>query len=114
MATVHQHLVDVTISSDGLEKVAMNAGALEALKDLKLFDDDGPMPKPASTALGVLARLEERIAKRMAGSDTHKVRRSLAERLERLRQNPIEAAVENVDQQRPLRTRPCTADGIAS
>ncbi len=56
------------------------------------------MPKPAPTALEVLARLEERIAKRMAGSDTQKVWRTLPERLERLRQNRIEIAVQNVDQ----------------
>jgi type I restriction enzyme R subunit len=97
MAIVHEHLVDVTISSDELEKVAMDAGALEALKDLKLFDDDSPMPKPAPTALEVLSKLEERIAKRMAGSDTHKVWRSLAERLEMLRQNRIETAEASVE-----------------
>ena len=97
MAIVHEHLVDVTISSDELEKVAMDSGALEALKELKLFDDGGAGPKPKPTALEVLAKLEERIAKRMAGSDTHKVWRSLAERLEMLRQSRIETAEASVE-----------------
>ena len=97
MAIVHEHLVDVTISSEDLEKVAMDVGALEALKELKLFDDGGSPLKPKPTALEVLAKLEERIAKRMAGSDTHKVWRSLAERLEMLRQSRIETAEASVE-----------------
>jgi type I restriction enzyme R subunit len=97
MAIVHEHLVDVTISSDQLEKVAMDAGVLDALKDLKLFDDAGSTLKPKPTALEILTKLEERIAKRMAGSDTHKVWRTLAERLELLRKSRIENAAASVD-----------------
>jgi hypothetical protein len=36
MAIVHEHLTGVTIDADQLEKVAMDAGVLEALKDVTM------------------------------------------------------------------------------
>jgi type I restriction enzyme R subunit len=96
MEIVHEHLTGITIDADRLEKVAMDAGLLEALKDTGLFPDVPTVGKPAPTAIEVLQRLEERIQKRIAGGDD-KVWRTLAERLELLRLSRISSAQESVD-----------------
>ncbi len=97
MEIVHQHLKDVTIDSGQLEKVAMDAGLLEAIKDLTLF----PVPTGAGdkgpTALDVMQRLEERIQKRFGDPETDKIWRSLSERLELLRLSRIAGAAESVE-----------------
>jgi type I restriction enzyme R subunit len=96
MEIVHEHLTGVTIDADKLEKVAMDAGLLEALKDTGLFPAVPVKGKPAPTAIEVLQRIEERIQKRLAGGDD-KVWRTLAERLELLRLSRISSAQESVD-----------------
>lgn len=96
MEIVHQHLTGVTIDADKLEKIAIDAGLLEALKDTTLFPFEPTKGKPAPTALEVLQRLEERIQKRLAGGND-KVWRSLAERLELLRLSRIASAQDSVD-----------------
>jgi type I restriction enzyme R subunit len=97
MEIVHQHLKDVTIDSGQLEKVAVDAGLLEAIKDLTLFSiPTGPGDK-GPTALEVMQRLEERIQKRFGDPETDKVWRSLSERLELLRLSRIAGAAESVE-----------------
>jgi type I restriction enzyme R subunit len=96
MEIVHEHLTGVTIDADKLEKVAMDAGLLEALKDTGLFPNVPVKGTPAPTAFEVLQRLEERIQKRITG-ENDKVWRSLAERLEMLRLSRISSAQESVD-----------------
>lgn len=97
MAIVHEHLTGVTIDADQLEKVAMDAGVLEALKDTTLFPVGPDVGKTPPTALEVLQKLEERIQKRFGGDIGEKVWRSLAERLELLRLSRITSAEESVD-----------------
>jgi type I restriction enzyme R subunit len=97
MEIVHQHLKDVTIDSSQLEKVAMDAGLLEALKDLTLFPTPTPGEEKGPTALEVMQRLEERIQKRFGDEQSDKVWRSLAERLEMLRLSRISGAAESVE-----------------
>ena len=97
MAIVHEHLTGVTIDADQLEKVAMDAGVLEALKDLTLFPPAPEHGKPLPTALEVLQRLEERIQRRFGGDTGAKVWRTLIERLEMLRLSRISSAEESVD-----------------
>ena len=58
MEIVHQHLKDVTIGARQLEKVAMDAGLLEALKDLTLFPTPTPGDQRGPTALEVMQRLD--------------------------------------------------------
>ena len=55
------------------------------------------MPKPPPTALEVLERIDERIRRRMEGDGPHRVWRTLAERLELLRQSWIASAEESVE-----------------
>jgi type I restriction enzyme R subunit len=97
MEIVHQHLKDVTIDASQLEKVAMDAGLLEALKDLTLFPEPVPGDDKGPTALEVLQRLEERIQRRFGDELSDKVWRSLAERLEMLRLSRISGAAESVE-----------------
>jgi type I restriction enzyme R subunit len=97
MEIVHEHLTGVTIDGKQLEKVAMDVGVIEALKDLTLFPADTKEPKKPLNALEVLQKLEERIQKRFGDDVSEKVWRSLAERLEMLRLSRISSAEESVD-----------------
>ena len=97
MQIVHEHLTGVTIDGKQLEKVAMDVGVIEALKDLTLFPADTKEPKKPLNALEVLQKLEERIQKRFGDEISEKVWRSLAERLELLRLSRISNAEESVD-----------------
>jgi type I restriction enzyme R subunit len=97
MEIVHEHLTGVTIDGKQLEKVAMDVGVIEALKDLTLFPVDTKEPKKPLNALEVLQKLEERIQKRFGDEISEKVWRSLAERLEILRLSRISSAEESVD-----------------
>jgi type I restriction enzyme R subunit len=97
MEIVHEHLTGVTIDGKQLEKVAMDVGVIEALKDLTLFPADTKEPKKPLNALEVLQKLEERIQKRFGDEISEQVWRSLAERLEMLRLSRISSAEESVD-----------------
>jgi type I restriction enzyme R subunit len=97
MEIVHAHLLDVTIDGDKLDKVAMDAEVLEALRENGLFPEPPRMGQPAPTALEVLQRLEARIQARINVDPTHKVWKSLVERLELLRLSRIASAAESVE-----------------
>ena len=97
MEIVHEHLTRVTIDSDQLEKVAMDVGVIEALKDLTLFPGMNKPAKTSLSALEVLQKLEERIQRRFGDPKTDKVWRSLIERLELLRLSRINSAEESVE-----------------
>lgn len=97
MEIVHAHLLDVTIDGDKLDKVAMDAEVLEALRDNGLFPEPPKVGQPAPTALEVLQRLEARIQARLNVDPTHKVWKSLVERLELLRLSRIANAAESVE-----------------
>ena len=97
MELVHQHLNRITIDSDQLEKIALDEGAIEAIKELTLFPDAPSGGKKVLTALEVLLRLEERIKRRFGDGPADKVWRSLSDRLEMLRLSRISSAEESVD-----------------
>lgn len=97
MELVHEHLNRITIDSDQLEKIALDEGAIEAIKELTLFPDAPPGGKRVLTALEVLLRLEERIKRRFGDETADKVWRSLGDRLEMLRLSRISSAEESVD-----------------
>jgi type I restriction enzyme R subunit len=97
MEIVHEHLNRVTIDADKLDKVAMDAEVLEALRENGLFPAPPKVGQPAPTANEVLTRLEERIQARMAGGNGIKVWKSLVERLELLRLSRMSSAAESVD-----------------
>lgn len=97
MEIVHTHLTGIAIDADKLDKVAMDAEVLEALRDNGLFPAPPKIGTPAPTALEVLQRLEERIMARIAGATGIKIWKSLAERLELLRLSRISSAAESVE-----------------
>lgn len=97
MEIVHTHLTGITIDSEKLDSVAMDAEVLEALRETGLFPEPTKIGQPAPTALEVLQRLEERIKLRIAGTNGIKVWKSLAERLELLRLSRISSAAESVE-----------------
>lgn len=97
MEIVHAHLLDVTIDGDKLDKVAMDAEVLEALREKGLFPEPPKVGQPAPTALEVLQRLEARIQARLNIDPAHKVWKSLVERLELLRLSRIASAAESVE-----------------
>ena len=97
MELVHAHLSGITIDSDQLEKIALDEGAIEAIKELTLFPDTPQGGKKVLTALEVLLRLEERIKRRFTDGPADKVWRSLSDRLEMLRLSRISSAEESVD-----------------
>ena len=92
---VHTHLKGITIDADKLQQVAMDAEVLEALRNQGLFPEPPKVGQPAPTALEVLQKLEERIQKRIA--EGHKIWKSLADRLELLRQSKLLDAQASVD-----------------
>jgi type I restriction enzyme R subunit len=97
MEIVYTHLTGITIDGDKLDKVAMDAEVLEALRDNGLFPEPPKVGQPAPTALQVLQRLEERIKARVAGAEGERVWKSLSERLELLRLSRISSAAESVE-----------------
>jgi type I restriction enzyme R subunit len=98
MALVHEHLDGVTVDGSALDQVALDAATLEYLQDNQLVLL--PVPHVLSappTAAEVLERLEERIRRRMEGTDPHRVWKSLVERLEALRALKIASAEASVE-----------------
>ena len=83
-AIIHENITGVTIDGTALDQVALDADALKYLQDNKLLPEPD-IVKPPPSAAEVLDRLEERIRRRLDGSDPHRVWRSLSERLELLR-----------------------------
>jgi type I restriction enzyme R subunit len=97
MEIVHAHLLNVTIDGDKLDKVAMDADVIEALRENGLFPEAPKIGQPPPTALEVMTRLEARILARLAIDTGFKVWKSLAERLELLRLSRISSAAESVE-----------------
>ncbi len=98
MALVHEHLTGVSIDSSSLDPLPLDPDTLKYLKEHQLVLISPPnAPRPAPTAGEVLERLEERIRRRVSGSDPHRVWRSLAERLEQLRAAKLASAEASLD-----------------
>lgn len=98
-ALIHEHVTDVTVTSGGFETVALDVGTIEAIRQLELFpvaDTDGEPPEPP-TVEEILDTLATRLARKLAGSETHPVWVNLSERLESLRQAKIDSAASSVE-----------------
>jgi type I restriction enzyme R subunit len=91
-----RYVSDVEIDAGGLETIAIDAGTLEALKQLELFPTGrGPLEPP--TIDDVLDTLAGRLQRKLAGPGTHPVWRTLSERLEELRRVRMESARDSVE-----------------
>jgi len=93
---VTQATIGSTIDAAGLEAIAIDAGTLEALKQMELFPQGrGPLEPP--TVDDVLDTLAGRLQRKLAGPGEHPVWRTLSERLEELRRLRIESARDSVE-----------------
>jgi type I restriction enzyme, R subunit len=96
---INEHVTDITVGSGGLETVAIDAGTIEAIRQLGLFPDTDPLGAPSEppTIDDILDTLEARLAAKLHGGTTHAVWVSLSARLEALRQSKIDSAVASVE-----------------
>lgn len=93
---ITEHLHGVTVDDTGLETIAVDAGVFEALRELELFPT--PIdPKRPPTLAEVLDSIEARLRRKLDGPDVHPVWRSLADRLEVLRQARLADTTASVD-----------------
>lgn len=99
VAIVHEHLTNVSIDRDELERIAVDADVFEAVRQLDLFTDDMPPGAKMPSVAEVIERLEERIRRKLAGDDPASLRvwQSLADRLEMLRKQRIDSAKGSVE-----------------
>jgi type I restriction enzyme, R subunit len=93
---VHTHLTGITIDPDKLDKIAIDVGLLEALKEAGLFPQEDAVKSPPS-AQEVMQKIEQRIQKRLNGGPGDRVWLSLSERLELLRLSRLSSAQESVE-----------------
>ncbi len=102
---VGTYVSDVEVDAAGLEAVAIDAGTLEALRQLELFEPGegsggrgttGAHAAPP-TVDEVLDTLEARLQAKLRGPATHPVWRALSERLEELRREKLAGAKDSVE-----------------
>jgi type I restriction enzyme R subunit len=101
LALVHGHITDVRVTGTGLEEVVVDPDAIEAMRalieqgELDLDIDRDLIQNPV-TVDEVLTLIERRVQRLLAVKD-HKVYRSLAEQLERLRRQAITRAEDSIE-----------------
>jgi len=95
---VHGHITEVRITGTGLNEVIVDAGTIEAIRQLTLPDlgvagsADGEM-----TVGEALDTIEANIRRRLESSSNHPVYVALSERLERLRHRQLSQASASVE-----------------
>jgi len=96
---VNQHVIDVDVRGAGVERVTIDEETLKALRELgiKPAVENGGEEKPAPDAEKIIDSIEERIKKRLEQGADSKTYRSLAERLDRLRQAQLSEAADSVE-----------------
>ena len=101
LALVHGHISDVQVAGTGLEEVVVDPEAIEALRaliaqwELDLDPKRSLFDQPV-TIDEVLDTIDARIRRRLA-LNPHPVYKSLAEQIERLRQQVIRRAEDSID-----------------
>ncbi len=96
-ALIAQHITGVEIGAGGPMRVTLDEESIQQLKILGLADTDTDTKgKEPPTAEDVLDSIEKRLTSRLSKDSTNPVYRSLAERLDALRQAKIETAEESM------------------
>lgn len=101
LALVHGHIDEVTVTGTGLEEVVVDPDAIEAMRalvqqgELDLDPHRDLLAQPV-TLEEVLSTIDGRIRRRLA-ANPHPVYQSLAEQIERLRQQAITKAQDSID-----------------
>jgi type I restriction enzyme, R subunit len=93
---IAQHIGEIEVGKGGPRSIVLDAESLEQLKLLGL-DDTPPAPGEPPTAAEVMDTIQKRIEARLADHPSNAPYRSLAQRLESLRQSYIETAEESVE-----------------
>jgi type I restriction enzyme R subunit len=101
LALVHGHMSAVEVTGSGLEEVVVDPEAIEALRSLVEqgqldLDPTRDLLKEPVTVQEVLDTIDGRIQRRL-GLNPHPVYQSLAEQIDRLRQQVIRKAEDSVD-----------------
>jgi len=94
---IGEHISDVVVDDAESEAIAIDAGTFEALRQLRLFGDDGGDAKAPPTVDEVLDTVERRLRRKLAGPVVHPVWRALSERLEELRRMRVATAAASVE-----------------
>lgn len=96
-ALIAQHIGDIEIGQRGATTIVLDEESIEQLKMLGLDGDAKPDEKTPPTAAEVIDSIQKRLDARLSGQPGHSVYRSLAERLDSLRQTYIETAEDSVE-----------------
>lgn len=101
---VHSHIGEVSVRGSGKQAVIADADTIQTLIDEGLIVD-GDTETTSRTAEQVIDSIAERIRRRLAGPNgDHDIYRSLAERLERLRERVLTQARDSIQYLRELFT----------
>jgi type I restriction enzyme R subunit len=97
---VNQHVVDVDVRGAGVERVTIDEETLKALRELGIEPaeegEEKKRPEPPD-AEQIIDSIEERIKQRLAGEKESKKYKSLAERLDKLRQAQLSEAADSIE-----------------
>jgi len=101
LALVHGHISAVEVTGSGMEEIVVDPEAIEAMRSLVAqgeldLDPTRDLLKEPVTVQEVLDTIDARIQRRL-GQHPHPVYRSLAEQIDRLRQQVIRKAEDSVD-----------------
>lgn len=101
LALVHGHIANLEVTGTGLEEVVVDPDAIEAMRSLVQqgeldLDPNRDLFTQPVTLDEVLGTIDARIRRRLA-LNPHPVYKSLAEQIERLRQQAIRKAEDSID-----------------
>lgn len=101
LALVHGHITDVVVTGTGLEEVIVDPDAIEAMRQLVIqgeldLDPNRDLLENPVTVEEVITVIEKRV-KRLLKEHDHRVYRSLAEQLERLRRQAITRVEDSIE-----------------
>lgn len=102
LALVHGHITDVAVTGTGLEEVIVDPDSIDALRKLAEqgeldLDPDRDYAKTPITLDEVLDTIDARIKKRLDATGGHAVYATLAEQIEKLRQQAIQSATDSIE-----------------
>ena len=102
LALVHGHITDVAVTGTGLEEVIVDPDSIDALRKLAEqgtldLDPDRDYAKTPITLDEVLDTIDARIKKRLDATHGHAVYATLAEQIEKLRQQAVQSATDSVE-----------------
>lgn len=96
-ALIAQHIGEVEVGKGGPKTIVLDEESIEQLKLLGIDDLPTPQAEQPPTAADVMDTIRKRLEARLSANPSSQRYRSLAERLEALRQTYIESAEESVE-----------------